>query len=292
MLHHKINGCRLNARLACTSNLLKLIRKANDMKNIYVKIISLVLIAVSTAAFSGCGENKESSASQTQTTAAQATQTATQESASAVTTKTDKNMPFPKYAENGDDFTGAWKITKGTGSKLKSFTFSFDGEGKSALIVDNAGYFGEYELKEKDGSKVFVTQLYFGLNGEYTYKISSDKSEIVLTNTEDKSTTTLTKLESIGCIPKAKESKIDKNLLGAWKSEDGEYFYFDNNGIMYHNQYNTMFNYATYSAENSKINAVYNMQEEMKEDYEYSVHGDNLKLNGYDYKKISESELE
>ena len=33
MLHHKINGCRLNARLACTSNLLKLIRKANDMKN-------------------------------------------------------------------------------------------------------------------------------------------------------------------------------------------------------------------------------------------------------------------
>ena len=61
---------------------------------------------------------------------------------------------------------------------------------------------------------------------------------------------------------------------------------------MYHNLYNTTFNYAAYTAEDSKITATYSMGGEMSDEYEYSVEGDNLKLNGYSYKRISESEVE
>ena len=61
---------------------------------------------------------------------------------------------------------------------------------------------------------------------------------------------------------------------------------------MYHNQYNTMFNYAAYTAENSKIKATYSMGDEMTDEYEYSLEGDTLKLNGYEYEKISVSEVE
>lgn len=263
------------------------------MKKIYVKIISLLLIAVTAAAFSGCGDNGSSSSEQQNTTSETSVQTTTQASTSKSNAEnTNTNLPFPKYAENGDDFTGAWQITEGEGSQYGSFIFSFNGEGRAAMVIDNAGYLGNYEVEVKNGKNTFTTQMIFGLNGEYTYKLSGDKKTITLTKNEDNSTTTMQKLESFNCIPSAENVKIDEELLGAWKSEDEEYFYFDESGIMYHNQYNTIFNYAAYTAEDSKITASYSMGDEMTDDYDYSFEGDKLKLNGYEYTRISESELE
>lgn len=261
------------------------------MKKIYAKIISLLLIAVTAAAFSGCGDNGSSSSEQ-QTTAPATTVQETTEASTSNGNAENTNLPFPKYAENGDDFTGAWRITEGEGSQYGSFIFSFNGDGRAAMVIDNAGYFGKYEIEAKNGKNTFTTQMIFGLNGEYTYKLSDDKNEITLTKNEDNSTTTMQRIEGFDCIPSVESVNIDKDLLGAWKSEDEETFYFDESGIMYHNQYNTMFNYAAYTADGSKITATYSMGGEMTDEYEYSLEGSKLRLNGYEYERISESEIE
>lgn len=263
------------------------------MKNICAKIVSLLLIAVTASAFSGCGDNSSSSSENQNTTAETTVVETTQASTSNGNSEnTNTNLPFPKYAEDGDDFTGAWKITEGEGSQYSSFIFSFNGEGRAAMVIDNAGYFGKYEIEVKNGKNTFTTQMIFGLNGEYTYKLSDDKKTITLTKNEDNSTTTMQKLESFNCVPNVENTVIDEELLGAWKSEDEEIFYFDESGIMYHNQYNTMFNYAAYSAEDSKITATYSMGGEMTDEYEYSLEGNTLRLNGYEYERISLSEVE
>ena len=263
------------------------------MKKIYAKIISLVLIAVTAAAFSGCGDNGSSAPVQQNTTSETSAQETTQASTSNGNYENkNSKLPFPKYAENGDDFTGAWKITESEESQALSFIFSFNGEGRVAMVVDNSGFFGKYEVENKNGKNTFTTQMIYGLNGEYTYELSDDKKTIKLTKNEDNLKTTMQRLESFDCVPNAENTKIDEKLLGAWKSDDEEYFYFDESGIMYHNLYNTTFNYAAYTAEDSKITATYSMGGEMSDEYEYSVEGDNLKLNGYNYKRISESEVE
>lgn len=269
----------------------KLNRKESNMKKIYAKIISLLLVVLTAAAFSGCGDNGSSSSVQ-QTTAPVTTVQETTKADAPKSNNENTNLPFPKYAENGDDFTGAWKITEGEGSQYGSFVFSFNGEGRAAMVIDNSGYFGKYEVEQKNGKNTFTTQMIFGLNGEYTYKLSGDKNTITLTNNEDNSATTMQRVESFDCVPSVENVKIDEDLLGAWKSEDEETFYFDESGIMYHNQYNTMFNYAAYTAENSKITATYSMGGEMTDEYDYSINGDSLKLNGYEYKRISDSEVE
>lgn len=261
------------------------------MKKIYAKIISLLLIAVTAAAFSGCGENGSSSSVQ-QTTAPATSAQETTQAKTLNNNNENTNLPFPKYAENGDDFTGAWKITEGEGSQYGSFVFSFNGEGRAAMVIDNSGYFGKYEVEQKNGKNTFTTQMIFGLNGEYTYKLSDDKNTITLTNNEDNSATTMQRVESFDCVPSVENVKIDEDLLGAWKSEDEDTFYFDESGIMYHNQYNTMFNYAAYTADGSKLTATYSMGGEMTDEYEYSLEGGTLRLNGYEYERISDSEVE
>lgn len=251
------------------------------MKKASVKIISLILIAVTAAAFAGCNDNPKQ---QPQTTTAPVQNTADE----ANEEEDDKNaLPFPKYAKNGDDFTGAWKITEGVGSQYDSFTYSFDGEGRIAIVIDNYGYLGKYEIKDN----TFTTQMIFGLNGEYTYTLSDDCQKIELVKTEDNSQTTLEKVVKLDCVPKTDGVDADEELLGAWKSEDEEYFYFDESGLMYHNQYNTMFNYAVYTVKGDKISASYKMGEEMSDEYEYTVEGDLLTLNGYRYERIKQSEL-
>ncbi len=258
------------------------------MKKLHTKIIAILLV-LSAAAFSGCG-NTSSESSDTSKT--ELTTQATQETTAPSQVTDDSLMSLLGIdRENGDEFAGEWKIAGGEGSQFKKFTFCFDGNGKASLVLDNAGYFGKYELKGENGKKRIKTQLVYGLNGEYTYKFSEDKSQVVLTLIEDSSTTTIERVKDFNCVPSPGKTKIDKALLGAWKSENEESFYFAENGVMYHNLYNTMFNYAVYLAENSKINAVYKMESDMTEEYEYSVKGDTLTIDGFEYKRVDASEL-
>lgn len=268
------------------------------MKNLYTKILSVLLVAAAAAAFSGCNDNNTSSSQISTTASVTAAVTAKSEDTTAASNGTDDIKADLKSLhsydmENGDEFAGAWQIVDGEGSGLENFVYLFDGNGKASMIIDTVGYMGKYEVKKSDGKTTFITQLIFGLNGEYSCEFSDDNSKVKLTNNENKTTTTIQRLASFDCIPiPEKNPKIDKDLLGAWKSENGEYYYFDESGIMYCNQFNTMFIYATYSAENSVITSTYMMEGETVDEYDYSVDGDTLKLDEYEYKRIPASELE
>lgn len=262
------------------------------MKKIYAKIISAVLALCTAAAVSGCANNNEASRSETTVpTTAETTQETVSENSGDELNNVLRSI-HSYDAENGDVFAGAWQITEGGGSQYKSFVYLFDGKGKASMVIDTSGFMGKYEVKESNGETVFITQLSFGLNGEYTCKFSDGNSKVTLTNKEDNSKTVMQKLVNFDCVPiPEKNPKIDKALLGAWKSDDEESFYFDESGIMYHNQYGTMFYYATYSAENSQIKAIYKMGEETADNYEYNVNGDTLMLGEYEYKRVSLDEI-
>ncbi|MCH5296140.1 MAG: hypothetical protein J1E85_00560 [Ruminococcus sp.] len=193
--------------------------------------------------------------------------------------------------KNGNEFAGAWKITAGTGSKLDNFVYIFDGKSSANLVVGTTGYCGKYALDKTE--KTFTCQLMFGINGQYTYEKNSD-DEIVLTNIESKETTTLSRIASFDMVPiPMQNAKIDNAILGAWKSENGEYYYFDKSGIMYQNQYGTMFTYYKYSAKDGTITAVSNMgeAEDQTETFEYTVTDEELIIDGYEYIKTSTDDL-
>lgn len=255
------------------------------MKKLISSFLAISSIAVILFSASGC-DNDSSSGSEENTTAAAATVEAT-------TAATEENVleSLHSYKENADDFAGAWKISEGSGSQFESFVYLFDGNGKANLVMGTTGYISTYSASKTD--KQLTCQLMYGINGIYDYEKENDDT-IVLTNTSSEETTTLTKIDNFSVLPTAQENPIiDDKLVGAWKSDNGEYFYFDKNGIMYQNQFSMAYTYYTYSAADGKINAVSDMGSgEQNTEYEYTVDGDTLTLNGDAYTKIELSELE
>lgn len=257
------------------------------------KIFAVLLVASLALPFAGCGNSSESSEelsselSQTDTTADSETSTASSTKISEVLTSLHSID-----TENGNEFAGTWKIVDGVGSKLDSFIFEFNGDKEACLIIDNVGYVGTYSLEETDGKKTFKTQLLFGLNGVYTYDFSSDGSSVTLTNTDNNTTTKMQKVENVSCIPEPEaDPTTDEKLLGAWQSSEGDTVYFDKCGIMYSDSYGVQFTFSSYSAKNSTLTSTYKMKQETTDTYSYSVDGDTLKLNDYEYNKISVDEL-
>lgn len=258
--------------------------------NIFFKILTAFsFVAVFLTFFTGCNnDNKSDSQTETvQTTSVSATANSNDDITA------NLNSLHSYDLENGNEFAGAWKIADGEGNQFESFVYLFDGKETASIVIDTMGYIGKYSITTDDNDeKIFSSQLMFGINGNYTFEVAEDENTIILTNKDTSSKTTLERISSFNCIPISDtNSKIDTNLLGAWKSDDAEYYYFDNSGIMYQNQYGSIFTYFTYSAENSIITATYSMGEKETDSYEYSIQGDTLTLNGYNYKKIPASEL-
>lgn len=258
------------------------------MNIIYKKIIALSLAIMSVTAFAGCDNNDSSD--QQETTAVQSTVAPTTVDP-AYLEKTADLEALHSYDEDGDELAGAWQITGGTGDQFGSFIYTFDGNGRAMLALGNMGYLADYTIDENE--KTIEVKLVFGLNGKYNYKLSDDKGTITLTNTEDKSTTTIEKLEGFSMTPKPEENpKIDENILGAWLSENGEYLYFGDDGIMYQNLYGMNIIYSTYNAVDGVITSKYSMQdEELTDTYKYSVNDKVLTVNDMIYNKIPTSEL-
>lgn len=269
------------------------------------KLSCVILLICCTAMFCACGE-KNSSADESASDVSQAQTTVSAAETSQATTASDtpqtsSTAPFTDeidlstlhaLSSPGDMFTGYWKITGGTGSKLQSFVFCFDGNKNSYLLVGTMGYIGVYDITQKDGVDIFSTKLLFGLDGDYTYEFSKDRSSVVLTNTADGTTTSMEKLESFSSIPKApSEPKIDEAILGAWQDDTGAQLYFGRDGIMYETQKNINFTFCTYSASDGKISAVYKMTEDMEDSFTYKIDGDTLIFYDYEYKRISANEL-
>lgn len=253
------------------------------MKN-FRALTAIILAVICLFAFAGCDKN-ESSGKPTETTEH------IEVTGEADNKEFDLRDLHSYDLENGNEFAGAWTITSGAGSKLGDFIYIFDGKSNADLIVGTTGYCGKYSLNESE--KTFTCQLMFGINGQYTYEKNGD-DEIVLTNSKSKETTTLTRAASVDILPiPMQNADIDSALLGAWESESGEYYYFDKSGIMYQNQYGTMFTYYKYSAKDGKLTAVSNMgeEEDQTDNFKYSVSNDVLTIDGYEYTKTSTDDL-
>ena len=259
------------------------------MKNLIIKFLCLSMISASVLSLCGCGEDAESSSQPT----TQANTTVETTTASLEAPDDFDLLTLHNYDKESDDpFAGAWKITGGNGSSLESFTYIFDGHGNAKLIVDNMGYLGTY-TKDFDGTQeTFTCQLMYGINGTYTFEFDSTGNSAVLKDTSSNTETIIGRRENFSYVPeKPEELKLDENLLGAWKTEDGMYYYFGKDGIMYSNSFGAMFTCSTYSAENGKVESTYKMSDEITEAYEYSFNGDALTFDGLTYTKIPVTEL-
>ena len=277
------------------------------MKKNIIKSILIVMAGVTAISFSAC--QKQPAPTPSVTNPSSQTQATTEE---VFTNEINLSELHSYDAESGDNFAGVWQIISGAGSKLENFKYMFDGNGKAILIVGNTGYCGTYtfdyekssdstnasftEFDEEgnpieddslydDSTETFTCQLMFGINGTYNYQFGKD--EIHLTNVDSGEQTVIKRVEEFSLVPEpVKEPEIDEEILGAWKSENGEYFYFDKNGIMYNNQYGTMFTFGTYSIKEDTITSVYLMEEKETDTYTYSIEGETLLINDNKYEKI------
>ena len=258
------------------------------MKNIICKLTSCILALVFAASFSACGNDASSVVNNT-------TVPSTEPTTLFQGKKQFDIKNIHSYDKTSNEvFAGIWKIVSGDGKQFNSFRYIFTGNGKSNLIIDNTGYCGNYTIKkDKDSDRyVFTCQMMFGINGEYFYTVSDDKNKITLTNIETLTQTVIEKVEDINMIPEHnQDTVIDEKLVGIWQSDLGEYYYFGSDGLMYHNQYGTMCNYASYTAHKGKLSAEYTMSEVTNEEIEYSLSNDILTIDKIDYKRITEDEL-
>lgn len=259
------------------------------MKNSIIKILCLSIISMSVMGLVGCSEDTEASSQPTTQAPTKATETTV---SLEVPDDFDISTLHLYDAESKDPFAGAWQITGGSGSALESFTYVFDGHGNAKLIVDNMGYLGTY-TKEFDGTtETFTCKLMYGINGTYTFEFDSTGKSAVLTNTETNTESIIGKRDNFSYMPeKPAELKLDEKLIGAWKSDDGMYYYFGKDGIMYSNSFGAMFTCSRYSAENGKIESTYTMGNEITEPYEYSFNGENLVFDNTECKKIPVDKL-
>lgn len=255
------------------------------MKN-SVKMICILLAFSLLAVFAGCSNNEESSVVQTTEQETTAEPTTSPEE---IVTEVDLSA-LHAVDYDGNEFAGAWKIIDGEGSQYESFVYMFDGGTSAYLMTGTMGYCGKYELNA--AKKQIISQLMFGIDGQYIYEFSEDKSTVVLTNTKGGKTTTLEKIVSFSYMPiPDSEPVIDEALLGAWCDENGGYVYFEKNGIMYETQLGVSFTFYSYSAQDGTIDAVYYMKDKETDTMTYSVDGDTLTLNDYEYTRISADEL-
>lgn len=263
----------------------------NSNKSYVKRIFTAATAALMITAFAGCTSSESSSSAET---------TAPSKNVESSSIDNESNESFDLKSlhtystDTDDDLAGIWHITAGEGSQYTDFYYMFNGEGKSILISGTSGYFSTYEYgKDDDGNAVFTTKLVFGINGTYSYKLSDDKNILKITNTDTTSRTTLKRVDDADFIPEPKkDASIDKELVGCWMSESGEYFCFDSNGVMYQNILDYMFAFSNYSAKNGKIVSTYTTaDQETTDNFTYSVDGDTLTLNSDTYSKIPFSKL-
>lgn len=121
------------------------------------------------------------------------------------------------------------------------------------------------------------------IDGTYDYKFSEDKQTLTLSKSN--SEIVLEKQKDFTIVPKAPENpKVDSEILGWWENEDGAFYCFQENGVMYENSISLECCY-TYSAENGKIKTKYNNGTDERENFTYAVKEGNLVLNGTKFTK-------
>lgn len=267
------------------------------MKRLSIRFFCAALAALSVFSLTACNNGEESKTKET----AAATTAPSTEIPTAATTTAASDLPYTDTLDMSKVFTvknttdqpfaGTWQITDGVGSELEHFAYCFDGDGKAYLMVGTMGFVGTYSDNYQN-TGVFLCQLMYGINGTYTYQFADDKKSVVLTDTENQKTTTLTKTDAFNPVPKAKDGyETDSALFGAWADGNGGYLYFDKSGVMLDYQKDFSFTFYAYSAKDGNIEQTYAMTEETTETAAYKVEGDTLTYNKLEYKKVSANEI-
>lgn len=257
------------------------------MKNFIIKACLLAMTTASVLSFTACGN--ENSTTQPTTAAQSQATTAPQQS------EFDLNKLHTFDSTSKDPFSGVWHITEGDGTKYTNFSYMFDGNETAFLMMGNTAFMQPYEVStDDDGNYILTAQLMFGINGSFVGEFNEAKDIVILTDTESQQVTKIEKLAEYSILPQPdKNPVIDESILGAWTSDDGEYYYFDKNGIMYNNLYNNVYTYSAYSAKDGKIESTYSTGTKTENaDYTYSMKDGKLIINDYEYKKISTYELQ
>lgn len=249
------------------------------MKKIFC-VLSAVILVFCSMIFSGCdgNENKKKETAQTESTE-QTTQTKTTEEATQSKASADSDIQkyLDSFLEGDNDFYGAWQPE---GFKYMSILFRNDK--LAEMVTGTEGYFSKYSVNTKKKT-VSLRLMPKVIDGEYSYKFSDNKQKLTLTL--NGSTLKLIKQKNFSMLPKApKKPTVDEDILGWWENEDGLFYCFQSDGIMYENSI-SMETCYTYTASGNKIKATYNSGGKMTDDFTYSFKNGTLTLNGSKCKK-------
>ena len=237
------------------------------MKRILCITLAAVL-AMFSLVLTGCNDKKEETKS---------TETSSQTSQTPQTAGDNEIQSYlNKFTEGKNDIYGAWRP-----KNFDFMTIIFRNDNLAELVSgENEGYFSKCTVKDKTVTIQLMPNV---IDGTYDYKFSEDKQTLTLSKSN--SEIVLEKQKDFTIVPKAPENpKVDSEILGWWENEDGAFYCFQENGVMYENSISMECCY-TYSAENGKIKAKYNNGTDEKENFTYAVKDGNLILNGSKFTK-------
>ena len=244
--------------------------------------VSLVLLTAASSLFiSGCEEDTKSKTTSSTVKKSSAVSTVPTKSGSK-----DKSAPSSKdlkeylnsFTKGKNPIYGTWKIK---GEKYLHYVFRNDGYAQTALGTE-ANF---TSLSIDEDKKELTVSFIRGMNGTYSYKVSDNGKTLTLNSDKDKFT--LTKQNSYSIVPKApKKAKTDKKILGWWKDEGDNKYFFGRDGVMYSNNISMETGY-TYNAEKGKIKAIYDYAGKIDIDFNYKYKNGSLYLDGTKFIKYS-----
>lgn len=242
------------------------------------KIISasaVLLIILSSIFIGGCNNTSEPAKSKVKKVTSSKTKTI---SAPGKYSSKDLSGYLNGFLKGKNKVYGAWTIKE---SKLLKYIFRNDGYAQLALGTE-ADF---TKLAVDSDKKTLEVQFIRGMNGKYSYKLSKDNNTLYLSSGKDKFT--LVREKDYTLLPKAqKNPKIDKSILGWWKSESSHIIFLGSDGVMYTNDI-TMETCYTYNISKGKIKAVYDYAGKTDIDYSYKLKNGSLIVDGEEYRRFN-----
>ena len=230
-------------------------------------ILTALIITITASALTGCGSGN---ANNTETKAAETTSETVKRSSEKG--QGEIKAYLDKFLEGNNDFYGAWKI-----ENFDYMRILFRNDNLAEMVTGTEGYFSKCTIDTK--KKTVTVQLMPGvIDGKYDYEFSKNKNKLTLTL--DGKSMVLIRQKEFTLLPDApKKPVIDKEILGWWENEDGLFYCFQEDGVMYENSV-SMETCYTYTVNNGKITAVYLSGGEMTDEFTYSSKNGELVING------------
>lgn len=240
----------------------------------YLCVFLAIVLAFSALALTGCdGDNNNNSETKTTKATSETAETTSQpKETTAKKEESEIQSYLNSFLEGDSDFYGAWQI-----EEFDYMSILFRNDNLAELVTGTEGYFSKCTIDTK--KKTVTVQLMPNvIDGEYNYEFSKDKNKLTLTL--DNNSLVLNRQKDFSMLPKAPEKPmIDSDILGWWENEDGLFYCFQEDGVMYENGI-SMETCYTYTVGDGKITATYSSAGELTDDFTYSFKDGVLTLDG------------